>query len=588
MRQSQLYPRTRREDPSDATSPGTILLIRGGYIDQLAAGIWILAPLGLMVLKRVEEIVRQEMNAAGAVELEISILHPQALWEETGRWNLYQKKGIAFTTTDRRGQNFIIAPTAEEPITDFARRHLASWRDMPSNFYQIGWKYRNEVRTRQGLIRAREFKMKDAYSFDVDEAGMNASFNQMDRAYQRVFSRCGFDYLRVEADSGTIGGSGSAEFMAVTEHGEDVLLYCPACNYGGNQEKASAHFSYPEESEVQLEKIETPNIRTVEELTDFLAVPANKMVKTIVMVADGKPVIVSMRGDLQISEVKLANLLKAEKVETAPNKIVEEVTGAPVGFAGPINLFGKTKNPYFFDSSVQGIRNFLCGANEADVHFVNVNAGRDFPEITEYHDLSAAVAGLHCGSCQDGVFEERRGIELGHIFKLQQAYSKPMRATFSNEKGEATNFWMGCYGIGVSRVVQSIVEQSNDERGIIWPWALTPFQAVVIPANAGNMKDGETVYGQLSQAGFRVLFDDRDERIGVKFNDAELLGWPFQVVVGRDWQKNGKLEVRARNLRDFDRSVFEATDSLPKALLTVDELIEYLRIHSSSQEERGK
>ena len=573
MRFSKLFPRTRRENPKDASS-GTKLLVRAGFIEQISRGIWIMTTLGLMVRRRVEAIVRDEMNRAGAIELEVPLLHPRELWDETGRWEKYLSAVIGFHLTDRKGGEFILSPTAEEPITNFARHHLRTHRDLPINLYQIGTKFRDELRPRQGLVRGREFVMKDAYSFDADEAGMQRSFAAMDEAYRRVFERCDFDFVRVEADSGAIGGTGSVEFMALTEFGEDVLLQCPSCGYGGNQEKARAYFPpYPEDALEPLEEIATPDIKTVEQLEEFVGLPAARMAKTIVLVtSEGKPVIVTMRGDLEISETKLANFLVVESVETADLATVESVTGAPVGFAGPINLYGRTDVPYYFDSSVQGLRNFLCGANREDVHFVSVNAGRDFPEVEEYHDLSKAVDGQHCSHCQVGVLKERRGIELGHIFQLQQVYSKPMNATFTAANGDAVPFWMGCYGIGVSRIVQAIVEQRYDDRGILWPFALTPFDMVVIPVKGEHLSPATELYHQLTKEGISVLLDDRDARIGEKLTDAELQGWPIQVLLGRSWDSGRELEVRWRDPANFDTSVFTTGGKLPTATMTIDEL----------------
>lgn len=581
MKYSLIYPKTRREEPADVPSPGTRLLIRGGFIVQVASGIWTTAPLGLAVRRRVEEIVRQEMNRIGAVELELPILQPRELWEETGRWAKYLQTNTAFHLHDRKKAEFLLAPTAEEVVTHFGRRALESFRDLPATFWQMSTKFRDELRPRQGLIRGREFVMKDAYSFGADPAAMKAAYDAMEQAYQRVFQRCGFNFIQVEADSGAIGGSGSAEFMAVTEFGEDVLLYCQACNYGGNQEKASVFYPpYPAEEPAGLVELPTPNIRTVEELEQFTELPAAKMAKTIVLSADGQPVIVTMRGDLEISEVKLANLLGAQEVATADAQTVETVTGAPVGFAGPINLFGKTDVPYYFDSSVEGLQNFLCGANKEDVHFINVNFGRDLPTPAAYHDLSKAVAGQLCPQCKINPLVEKRGIELGHIFQLQQVYSKPMDACYASDQGERVPYWMGCYGIGISRIVQAIVEQGNDDRGIRWSWNIAPFQVVVIPVHAGkNMEDAMRIYDALKeQPNVRILIDDRDLRIGEKLTDAELLGWPLQVLVGKTWEQEQKLEVRWRDEQSSDaRFSIPKPGTLPTAAMTMEEFTAFVR-----------
>lgn len=555
MRYSAIFPKTRREEPKDASSAGTRMLIRAGFIHKVGGGIWSWTPLGLRVRRKCEEIVRQEMNKTGAIEVELPILQPREFWDESGRWEKYRRAGIAFTLRDRKGQEYFLAPTAEELVVEYARAYLISHRDLPITFWQMSPKFRDELRPRQGVVRSREFLMKDAYSFGATENEMRHAYQTMCVAYRAVFSRAGFDFLQVEADSGSIGGSGSSEFMAITEAGEDVLLHCHSCGYGANQEKATATFCYNEEAMSSLQKIPTPNIRTVEELEHALGVPAQKMVKTIVMLANSRPVIVSMRGDLAISEIKLANLLGVTEVGTADAGTVVEITGAPVGFAGPIGLFGAGKKfggqdvSYFFDKSVEGMKNFLCGGNEEDVHYINVNTGRDFFTPDKFYDLSVATAGLQCPRCS-GTLASVQGIELGHVFQLQQAYSAPMKAVFKDGSGKEVPFWMGCYGIGVSRMVQAIVEQRNDEHGIVWPAQLAPYHAVVVPAGAKFLANGTAVYEKmLSVVGLEVVLDDREERFGVAITDAELIGYPVQVIVGKRFAEEGKLEVRYRDGR---------------------------------------
>ena len=578
MLYSNTFPKTRREDPSDTPSPGSRLLIRGGFIMQIAAGIWIMTPLGLAVRRQAEQIVREEMERIGAIELELPLLHPKHLWDEKKRWNDYAEKNTSFRLKDRKGADFMLAPTAEEVITHFARNAVTSHRDLPITFWQMSPKFRDEMSPKQGLVRGREFVMKDAYSFGTNPEEMRKAYDQMEEAYQRIFTRCGFQFIEVEADSGSIGGSGSAEFMAVTDFGEDVLLHCPSCNYGGNQEKTVAYFPpYPDEPLQDLQEISTPGVKTVKALEEFVGLPSSKMAKTIILLADGKPVVVTMRGDLEISEFKLGKLLGADNVATADAETVELVTGAPVGFAGPIGLYGKTEVQYFFDSSVEGLTNFLCGANKQDLHHINVNPGRDFPAIEQYHDLSKTVAGQLCPSCKTNHLVEKRGIELGHIFQLQKVYSEPMHATFVSAQGEELPYWMGCYGVGVSRIVQAIVEQRYDARGILWPTTLAPYQVCVMPVTVKYLADAACVYEDLKKAGVRTLLDDRDERIGVKFTDAELLGWPLQVVVGRAWENEKKLEVRLRDERNLSDSRFSITKegSLPTALMSLEEFSTY-------------
>jgi len=585
MRQGSVIPRTRRADPRDAASPGTRLLIRGGFIEQVGRGLWILGPLGLRARRQAERIVREEMEHAGAIEVELPILQPREFWEETDRWRKYEEAGLSFRIRDRTRSQFLLAPTAEEVVTHFARRHLPTHRDLPVTLWQMGPKFRDEIRPRQGLVRCREFLMKDAYSFDADAEGMRRSYETMRVAYDRIMKRCGFDdFVEVQADSGQIGGAGSAEFMAVTAYGEDTLLCCPDCGYGGNQEKAAAHFPpCPESEPEELRLIDTPDIKTIEALEEFTGLGADRMLKTIVLLADGQPVVVSMRGDLDISEVKLAGLLGASAVETADPGTVEAITKAPVGFAGPIGLWDKTEVPYLFDRSVECMRNFLCGANRKDAHYLGVVPERDLPPIDDFRDLSMAVEGQLCPHCSTGRYVEKRGIELGHVFQLQQVYSMPMEATYADAAGEHTAFWMGCYGIGVSRIVQATVEQHHDERGIIWPWSLAPFQVAVIPANAEkHLSAAEEIYEGLKEAGLRVLLDDRPARIGEKLTDAELLGWPAQVVVGRSWENEKKVELRWRDLRDWDAKIFEEPrpGSLPTAVVDLEEAARFLKEHT--------
>lgn len=582
MHFSKVFPKPFRDNPHGDNSPGTNLLMRAGFLSRTAAGVWIMTPLALAVRRKVEAIVRDEMKAIGAIEVELPILQAREYWEETGRWNRYTGSNSAFTTKDRKGAEYMLAPTAEEVITAYARENLMSHRDLPVTFWQMSPKFRDEARPRQGLIRGREFLMKDAYSFAATPEAMSQEYDAMSRAYRRIFERCGFaPFIWVEADSGAIGGSGSTEFMAVTEYGEDYLLNCPSCKYGANQEKATTVFDYPVGDEKPLERIPTPDIKTVDQLSSALGVPAEQMVKTIVLVADGlKPVIVSMRGDLEISEVKLCNLIGAQSVEIANEEIVEQVTGAPVGFAGPIGLFDRDRVfngqpvPYYFDHSVKGIQNFLCGGNEVDIHYVNVNVGRDFGLPNQYYDLSKVSAGHRCPKC-DGTLTLSKGIELGHIFKLQQVYSKPMGASFADGQGNRVPYWMGCYGVGVSRIVQALAEQCYDKSGLVWPVKLAPFEMVVLPSGKAMLDEGFKVYEQLDNAfNGEVMFDDLGRSFGVSVNDAELIGYPIQIVVGRQWATQNKVEVRIRYHHTENRSTELRPDYRP-VHMTVPEFIRW-------------
>jgi prolyl-tRNA synthetase len=581
LKYSSIHPKTRKEDPKSVVSAGTKLLMRGGFIEQISSGLWTIATLGLRVKKNIESIVRDEMNKSGAIEFEFPILQPKELWEESGRWSKYIEANIAFKLSDRKRMEYFLAPTAEEVVTNFARKYLKSYRDLPSNIWQMNQKFRDEIRPRQGLIRNREFLMKDAYSFNESEASMVNTYNLMGETYKNIFTRCGLNFIKVEADSGSIGGNNSSEFMALTDIGEDTLLYCEKCGYGANQEKAVSYLpEYSVEENNNLIELETPDIKTVEELFKFTNIPENKMIKTVVLEYDGKPVIISIRGDLQINETKIINILNATKIRNASPEMVEKATNAPVGFAGPINLYKNTDIPYFFDNSTKGLKNFLCGGNKKDYHYLNVNFGRDLPEPDVYHDLSKSEVGHICPNCKESKLNTLQGIEIGHIFQLGQTYSKSMNAKFVDNTGKEDYFYMGCYGIGVSRIVQTIVEQSYDNKGIIWPINIAPFKVTVIPINQKeHLNDAINIYNKLNSLGISTLIDDTESRVGEKFINAELLGIPLQIIVGKSWQLNQKLEIKWRNSTKFDESVFsiKKENGLPSCEIGLDELESLLR-----------
>lgn len=546
MRVSKLVPGTLRDNPNEASTPSHRLLLRGGFIRQLTAGIYVYTHLGLRVIQKIEQIVREEMNRADAIEVLLPILHPREIWEETGRWEVYKETSTFFTTTDRKKQELALAPTAEEVITWLVRESVRSWRQLPVTLYQIGPKFRDELRPRFGVVRGREFIMKDAYSFDRDEAAMRDSYAAQREAYNRIFNRCGLKFRMVEADSGAIGGSGSAEFMVLADTGEDFIITCDTCDYGANQEKAVSHLtpndSSLEEHAAHLE--DTPNARTVDDLCGLFGMTAAQMVKTIIYMADGNPVAVCIRGDQEINEVKLANKIGALKVELADEETVQEVTGAEVGFAGPIGL--KADCPILFDISVQGIKNFLCGGNATDKHWLDVNLGREVPMPAEFHDLRNALPGDTCAVCGKGTIGVTKGIEVGHIFQLGTKYSKSMHATYTDESGNERVIWMGCYGIGVSRIMAACIEQNYDDDGMRWPVSLTPYDALIVSTGVAELPIAESLYKDLQAQGVEVMIDDRDERAGVKFKDADLLGVPYHIVVGRK-AKDGVAEVKERS-----------------------------------------
>lgn len=541
---------TLRDRPADAEVESHALLAKAGFIQKLAAGIYIYGPLMTRVLAKISQIVREEMNRAGAQEMLMPAIQPKEIWVESGRWDRYVKDGILFHFTDRKDAEVCLGPTHEEVITTFVKRAVTSYRQLPLNLYQIQNKFRDEIRPRFGLMRGREFIMKDAYSFDADEAGLDKSYQAMHDAYSRIFERCGLKFTVVDADSGAIGGSGSQEFMVNAATGEDAILVCESCRYAANVEKATSVL-VPAPSggaPAPLEKHQTPNVRTVEQLTAFFkGHPANRMAKTVIYKAVWKdkeePVAVLMRGDLEVNEVKLANALDCLTVQLADDNMVRKATGAEPGFAGPIGL----KVKLLADESVREFSNFLCGGNETDVHYLNANAGRDFP-MPEFRDLRKAHAGESCPRCKKEKLSETRGIEVGHIFKLGTKYSKAMNATFTAADSSSKPFVMGCYGIGVSRIAAAAIEQNHDANGLIWPAPIAPFHVtlVLVSAKDETQKNvAEQLYADLTKAGIEVLFDDRDLSPGVKFKDADLIGMPFQITVGRD-AKDGMVEVKDR------------------------------------------
>lgn len=584
MDMQSLFPKTLREDPGLQTSPGTRWLLRGGFIEQLASGIWILTPWGLRVRRRIEAVVRQAMEAVGGLELELPLLQPLELWELSGRAETYRQAGIAFGLTDRRQQHYFLAPTAEEVITRFAGRHLRSWRDLPVLFWQLGTKFRDELRPRQGLIRGREFLMKDAYSFDADRSGMEASFARMRQTYRGVFETLGFDFVQVEADSGTIGGSGSIEFMALTPTGEDTLLRCSACGYGGNQEKARAGFG-PVDTEAlgdgTLSEVSTPEARSVAEVAAQLGVAEARIVKTLLLLADGQPVGVLLRGDTELQLLKLERALGCRALQLADAATVAELSGTAPGFVGPVGLVGKEGLRWLADQALVGLERWICGANRAEAHLQNVLPGRDLPALgtaaLPLADLCSATAGMRCGECLDGELTSCQGIELGHIFQLQQTYSERLNARFATAGGDTEALWMGCYGLGVSRMLQALAEQHHDARGLIWPWTAAPAQIAVLPVGAAQLDAATALTGRLRSAGYSVVCENRDLRLGEKLTDAELLGFPVQLLLGKSWAE-GRIEVRWRDTRSWDAERFSQpkAGALPQALMTETELLDWL------------
>lgn len=558
MRYSQMLLPTTKETPSEAEVVSHQLLLRGGFIRKLTSGIYTYLPLGLAAIQKVAQIVREEMNRSGAQELLMPMVQPADLWQETGRWQKYGAELLRFV--DRHDRESCLGPTHEEVITDLARRELQSYRQLPKNLYQIQTKFRDEIRPRFGLMRGREFIMKDAYSFDVSDEAAEESYRKMYDAYHRIFARCGLDFRAVEADTGTIGGSFSHEFMVLAMTGEDTLVICEQCSYAANVEKAKVVFSErakPISGNLQdIQKIETPGMKKVENVAAFLNVQPENVIKTIIYIADGEPVAALVRGDREVQPVKLKNLLAAAEVELGDDQAVYAMTKLPVGYLGPVNLPIKV----VADQEVMTMVNCICGANEKQYHFTGVQPGRDFvPAISG--DLRQITAQDNCPSC-GGTLKLTEGIEVGHIFKLGTAYSDAMNATYQDSEGHEKSFVMGCYGIGVSRVVAAAIEQNHDENGIIFPLPVTPFQVIILNLGLNSEKitaAAETLYNDLQQRNIEVLYDDRDDRPGSKFKDADLIGVPYRVTVGKTFEKEGKIEIRQRRSGLTESVMFENT-----------------------------
>jgi prolyl-tRNA synthetase len=536
---------TVREVPSDAEIISHQLMIRAGMIRKLTSGIYTYLPLGYRVIRKLERIIRQEMNRAGAQEVFMPTVQPRELWEESGRWSLYGKELLRFK--DRNDRDCCLGPTHEEVITDLVRNEIKTYRHLPRNLYQIQTKFRDEIRPRFGVMRCREFGMKDAYSFDADEEGAEISYQKMFDAYTEIFKRCGLEFRAVEADTGSIGGSFSHEFMVMAATGEDSLVFCSNCEYAANLEKAeiAAPEIHPvrEEDILPLELVHTPNMKSIEEVSSFLRVAARDIVKTMIYSADGNPVAVLVSGDEEVNEIKVKNYLNCDVLEMATDEVIHKVTGAPRGFAGAIGIKVKIIAGY----SLSNMTNFVMGANKEDYHVKNVNIGRDV-SVAAFADLRIARDTDLCARCGRAL-KIARGIEVGHVFKLGTKYSKAMKATYLDKNGKERYMIMGCYGIGVGRTVAAAIEQNHDENGIVWPVPLAPYQVIITPVNVNDEKIKKMsvqLYEALQQRGIEVILDDRDERAGVKFKDADLIGIPLRVTVGQKLLIEGVLEVKIR------------------------------------------
>jgi prolyl-tRNA synthetase len=548
MRWSKTLIPTLKEDPSDAEVVSHKLLVRAGYIRQISRGIYDYFPLALRVIRKIETIVREEMDRAGAQELLMPIAAPAELWQESGRWERYGKELFRFK--DRNDRDFCLGPTHEEIVTDLVRRAVRSYRELPFNLYQIQTKFRDEVRPRFGLMRGREFIMKDAYSFHADIEDCKREYANMVRTYKRIFDRCGLQYRPVEADTGAIGGSLSHEFQVLAESGEDAIVSCSHCDYAANVEKAEVRAHRPAardlaEESPKMEKVSTPGKKSVAEVSEFLKIPPEKFIKTLVYKTANEELVAALvRGDHEINEVKLQSVLGCREVVLADEADVVAAAGVTPGYLGPLGLKLRT----IADFSVQSMRGAVTGANEANAHCIEVDQERDFTP-SAFADIRLAVAGDPCPRCDQGRLEAHRGIEVGQVFYLGKKYSEALGATYLDAEGRERAIEMGCYGIGISRLMAAAVEQNHDANGIIWPLSIAPFQVLLLPINykeEATRKAVDGLYDELRRRGVEVLLDDRDERPGVKFKDADLIGIPLRVTVGAKGLEKGVVELRWR------------------------------------------
>ena len=574
MRYSKYFIPTLKETPAEAEVISHKLMLRAGLIRKLASGIYTYLPAGLKAIKKVENIVREEMNRAGAVEVLMPAVQPAELWQESGRWDYYGRELLRFK--DRHNHDSCLGPTHEEVITDLVRREIHSYKQMPLNLYQIQTKFRDEIRPRFGIMRGREFLMKDSYSFDAGEADAEKSYAIMYKAYNNIFRRCGLKFRAVEADTGSIGGSFSHEFMVLAETGEDDIISCMKCDYAANVEKAEVKWSgdkglADDNAMEPVEEAETPGKKSVEEVTAFLSIDPSQLVKTLIFKKDEGIIAVLVRGDHDLNEAKLKNLLKAGKVELAEPSQVEEVTGAPMGFAGPSGL----KVSIVADNCIKEMRNFVTGANQTDLHLLNVNLNRDFT-VDVFGDIRSIQPEDSCPKCGEAI-RFGKGIEVGHVFKLGTKYSKAMNAMFLDENGKENPIVMGCYGIGVSRTVASAIEQNHDEDGIIFPVPIAPFEVVILPLQMNKeevVNAADSIYSGLVDNGIDVLIDDRDLRAGFKFKDADLLGTPLRVTIGSKSLNNGQVEMKLRS--ESESTLISFQDSVSIITAKIKELYDTL------------
>ena len=549
MHFSKLFIPTLKESPADAEVISHKLMVRAGMIRQLASGIYSILPLGLRVLRKVEQIIREEMNQIGGQEVFLPSIQPAELWVESKRWDFYGKELLRIK--DRHGREFCYGPTHEEVITDIVRREIKSYRQLPILLYQIQTKFRDEVRPRFGIMRGREFMMKDAYSFHADEKDTQHTYHQMAKAYTKIFDRCGLKFKQVQADSGTIGGSFSHEFAVLADSGEDEIGFCETCDFASNLEMAESKPpspSAPPSTPQDLKEVETPGKKSVKEVAGFLNLPAQQIVKTILLENENGLVTGLVRGDHEINLVKMKNLIGCEWLQPAGEKAFSKHPELHRGYIGPVGL----DLPVYADHEISVLHDFVTGANKPSTHFTGVQVQRDL-KIEKFGDIRTVQAKDPCPRCEDGKYQVKRGIEVGHIFILGTKYSSAMKAVFLDQHGKENALVMGCYGIGVGRAAAAAIEQNNDERGIIWPRNLAPFQVIIIPVNYSNsdLKNAcDTLYNRLQETGIETLLDDRSDRLGGKLKDADLMGIPLQIIIGPKSLSAGQVEIKIRKTNE--------------------------------------
>ena len=562
MKMSKFYLPTLKETPAEAEVTSHKLMLRAGMIRKLSAGVYSYLPLAFRVLKKIEDITREKMDESGAQEVLMPVMQTSDIWKESKRWDRFGPIMVKFR--DRKDREYCLGPTHEEAVTSMVRDEVRSYKDLPFNLYQIQTKTRDEIRPRFGLLRTREFIMKDAYSFDRDYDGLDKSYQTMYDTYEKVFSSCGLETRVVEADTGAMGGKDSHEFMVLADSGEDDIAFCTECEYAANVERAKNYFEVNKDFEdrelKEIKEKETPDITTIDQLADFLDIESDKMIKSIAIKADGEPVLALLRGNDQLNEIKLQNYLDANQLEKVEEDEFEKLYNSQAGFIGPVGI---EDIKIIADQRVKNVINGVVGGNKTDLHFINVNPGRDF-EVDAYTDLRTVEAGDKCPHCQ-GELEIKSGIEVGHIFKLGTKYSESMNATYLDENGKEQPIVMGSYGIGISRLLAAAIEQGHDEQGIIWPKPIAPFdiEILVLGGSEELEKESEKLYNNLRDEGFDVLLDDRKERAGVKFNDADLIGMPLRIVIGSRSLDKGVVEVRERETgKDHEFSLENAVSKI--------------------------